>query len=220
MGGADPSRPAEPDRRRHRPLVHGGLHRRGGATRGDASREVVPYRYGPCSGCRLPAAPSTTIGSFSLYAGALATCALVRSRVMASPLLAIFPKCSAFQSTTIFLLPTPRKPPKSITAARTLPVRSTITSTIWPMSSSFGLRTSRPSTPYASLGPRMVTEGGGEGFAGAAVAGGFVAGGDALGGDAVGFFSSAARDGPPKTIRANASRIIDSFPNMGPPPDR
>src|SRR5262249_10250935 len=57
--------------------------------------------------------------------------------------------------------PTPRKPPKSIAAARTVPVRSTITSTIRPMSSSVGLRTSRPSTPWASRGAMMVTEGGG-----------------------------------------------------------
>ena len=39
------------------------------------------------------------------------------------------------QSTDDLALPTPRKPPKSITAARILPARSTITSTMRPMSS-------------------------------------------------------------------------------------
>src|ERR1700733_3679944 len=67
---------------------------------------------------------------------------------MLSLLLAIRPKCKAFQSTAILRLPTPRDPPKSMTAARTIP-------------SSVGLRTSRPSTPCASLAPIMVTEGGG-----------------------------------------------------------
>ena len=93
---------------------------------------------------------------------------------MLSLLLAIWPKCSAFQSTTILRLPTPRKPPKSITAARTRPARSTITSTMRPMSSSAALRTSLPRTPCASLAPRMVTDGGGAasfGVDGAAEAG-------------------------------------------------
>src|SRR6202022_576066 len=95
---------------------------------------------------------------------------------MLSLLLAIFPKCNAFQSTTIFRLPTPRKPPKSITAARTEPPRSTMTSTILPISSSAALRTSRPSTPWASAARMMVTEAGGtaslDGTAGAPVGGG------------------------------------------------
>src|SRR6202521_2080510 len=95
---------------------------------------------------------------------------------MLSLLLAIFPKCNAFQSTTIFRLPTPRKPPKSITAARTEPPRSTMTSTIRPISSSAALRTSRPSTPWASAARMMVTEGGGtaslDGTAGVVVGGG------------------------------------------------
>src|ERR1700682_3557238 len=130
--------------------------------------------YGPdCNGCRLPEAPSTTIGVSSLYSGAAVTCSLVNSSVMLSLLLATRPKCRAFQSTTIFRLPTPRKPPKSMTAARTVPVRSTITSTMRPMFSSVGLRTSRPSTPCASLAPMMVTEGGGAGsFGGAGGVGG------------------------------------------------
>src|SRR5450759_1575543 len=96
---------------------------------------------------------------------------------MLSPLSATRPKRSAFQSTTIFRLPTPRKPPKSMTAARTTPARSTITSTMCPMSSSAGLRTSRPSTPCASLAPMTVTEGGGAGCLGAA-AGAVSCGGD------------------------------------------
>src|SRR4051794_4917042 len=80
---------------------------------------------------------------------------------MLSFLLAILPNRIAFQSTTILRLPTPRKPPKSITAARTRPARSTMMSTMRPMSSSAALRTSRPSTPWASLAPMMVTDGGG-----------------------------------------------------------
>src|ERR1700730_6344649 len=51
-----------------------------------------------------------------------------------------------------------KKAAKSTTAARTEPARSTITSTIRPMSSSVGLRTSRPSIPCASLAPMIVTE--------------------------------------------------------------
>ena len=91
--------------------------------------------------------PSTMTGASCLYSGAAVTCSLVNSSVMLSRLLATLPKCSAFQSTTIFRLPTPRKPPKSITAARTAPSRSTITSTMRPMFSLAGLRTSRPSMP-------------------------------------------------------------------------
>src|SRR5260370_41929015 len=89
--------------------------------------------YGPNrNGCRLPEAPSTTIGLSSLYSGAAVTCSLVNSSVMLSLLLATLPKCSAFQSTTIFQLPPQRKPPKSMMAALTVPERSTITSTIRP----------------------------------------------------------------------------------------
>src|SRR5580692_223198 len=123
----------------------------------------LQFQWSKYSGCRLPDAPSTTIGVSSLYSGAAITCSLVKSSVTLSPLLATRPKCSAFQSTTIFRLPTPRKPPKSMTAARTVPWRSTITSTMRPISSSAGPRTSRPRTPRASLAPMMVTDGGGAG---------------------------------------------------------
>src|SRR5450432_4162996 len=124
---------------------------------------------------------------------------------MLSLLLAMRPKCSAFQSTTIFRLPTPRKPPKSMTAARTEPPRSTMTSTIRPISSSAGLRTSRPSTPWASAARMMVTEGGGTagGTAGTVVGGG--ASRPACGGPV----SSAAQDvtaaKAAKTITINAN---------------
>ena len=91
------------------------------------------------------------------------TCSLFSSSVMLSLLLATPPKRSAFQSTTIFRLPTPRKPPKSMTAARTVPSRSTITSTMRPMSSLAALRTSRPRMPCASRAPITVTDGGGAG---------------------------------------------------------
>src|SRR5260370_16054153 len=63
-----------------------------------------------------------------------------------------------------------------IEGASTEPPRSTITSTIRPISSSAALRTSRPSTPCASAAGMMVTEGGGtaslDGTAGAVVGGG------------------------------------------------
>jgi hypothetical protein len=50
----------------------------------------------------------------------------------------------------ILRLPTPRKPPKSTTAALTRPVRSTMMSTIRPMSSSAVLRTPLPRMLCAS----------------------------------------------------------------------
>src|SRR4051812_43173272 len=115
---------------------------------------------------------------------------------MLSFLLTILPNRIAFQSTTILRLPTPRKPPKSITAARTCPLRSTMTSTMWPMSSFAALSTSRPSTPCASLAPMIVTDGGGAASFG--VTGTADAGGRAVGGAFASFgaaaCSSAARD--------------------------
>src|SRR3954451_19977182 len=152
-------------------------------------------------GCRLPDAPSTTIGVSSLYSGAAATCALVNSSVMLSFLLTILPNRIAFQSTTILRLPTPRKPPKSITAARTCPLRSTMTSTMRPMSSFAALSTSRPSTPCASLAPMIVTDGGGAAFFG-------VTGTDDAGGCAVGgAFASVAGAGDSSAARDTASVI-------------
>ena len=47
----------------------------------------------------------------------------------------------------ILRLPTPRKPPKSMTAARASPLRSTMTSTTRPISSSVALRTALPRMP-------------------------------------------------------------------------
>src|SRR5665213_1962662 len=136
---------------------------------------------------------------------------------MLSLLLATLPKCSAFQSTTIFRLPTPRKPPKSITAARTWPVRSTMTSTIRPMSSSFGLWTSRPSTPWASAAPMMVTEGGGEGCFDAAGGAGCDASGVLL--PAGGAFVSAAAHAGTAASAAQAAtgNANRRFPRIGPP---
>src|SRR5437773_3848486 len=97
---------------------------------------------------------------------------------------ATFQKCSALQSTTILRLPTPRKPPKSITAPRTAPLRSTMTSTIRPIFSLAALLTSRPRMPWASTASITVTEGGAAGAAGAGASGfgdacaGLVAGGE------------------------------------------
>src|SRR5467141_171285 len=163
-------------------------------------RPQGPY----CRGCRLPDAPSTTIGASSLYSGAALTCSLVNSSEMLSLLLPMRQKRNAFQSTTIFRLPTPRKPPKSMTAARTWPARSTTTSTIRPISSSAALRTSRPSTPCASAAPMIVTEGGGTPSFGAATAGA-VFGGAALGLACGTTVSSAAQDA---TAANDAKTII------------
>src|SRR5215469_4162855 len=69
-------------------------------------------------------------------------------------------KCKAFQSTAILRLPTPRKPPKSITAARTRPLWSTTTSTIRPIFSSAAPSTCRPRMPSTSWLFSTVTDGG------------------------------------------------------------
>src|SRR5882762_6480162 len=179
-------------------------------------RPQGPY----CRGCRLPDAPSTTIGVSSLYSGAALTCSLVNSSEMLSLLLPMRQKRNAFQSTTIFRLPTPRKPPKSMTAARTWPARSTTTSTIRPISSSAALRTSRPSTPCASAAPMIVTEGGGTPSFGAATAGA-VFGGAALGLACGTTVSSAAQDA---TAANNAKTIIINangrFARIWPPVNR
>ena len=75
-------------------------------------------------------------------------------------LLASGTKRSAFQSTAILRLPTPRKPPKSMMAARGLPSPSTMTSAMRPMASLPVLRTSPPRMPCTSRLPSTVTEGG------------------------------------------------------------
>src|SRR5690242_7364042 len=104
----------------------------------------------------------------------------------------------------ILRLPTPKKPPKSITAARTVPVRSTMMSTMRPMSSSAGLRTSRPSTPCASFGAMTVTEGGG--------AASFAA---AAGGTAVAGASFSAREATAATEKSRSPPMINQrLPRM------
>jgi hypothetical protein len=67
-------------------------------------------------------------------------------------------KCSTCQSTAILRVPTPRNPPKSITAACTTPPRSTMTSTTRPRSSPLELRTGLPSKVCATL-PSTITAG-------------------------------------------------------------
>ena len=57
--------------------------------RGRANRLLLRASLTNCSGCRLPDAPSTTIGLSSLYSGAAFTCSRVSSSVMLSLLLAI-----------------------------------------------------------------------------------------------------------------------------------
>src|SRR5258708_9882695 len=139
---------------------------------------------------------------------------------MLSPLLATCPKCSAFQSTTIFRLPTPRKPPESMTAARTTPARSTMTSTMRPMSSSAALRTSRRSTPCASLAPMMVTEGGGAGSfgaAGGAVFCGWGGGGELCSAGGVAGFSSAQDAAATEIANATATNANRGLGRIRPP---
>src|SRR6516225_2124191 len=85
-------------------------------------RACQQRRHSNGSGSSLPSAPRTTMGLPSWYSGA----ALTWSRVRSSEILAFGwlggGKCRALQSTAILRLPTPRKPPKSITAARTRPL--------------------------------------------------------------------------------------------------
>ena len=105
-------------------------------------------------------APSTTTGLPSLYSGAAFTWSRVSSSVTTAGLSSAGGKLNALQSTAILRLPTPRKPPKSMTAARTWPLGSTTTSTIRPMFSSAVLRTSLPRIPSSSWLSRMTTAGG------------------------------------------------------------
>src|SRR5262249_8561167 len=90
-----------------------------------------------------PAAPTTTTRSPRLYSGASRTWLRVRS----SAIVPGFPagaKLSARQSTAILRTPMPRKPPKSMMAARICPSRLTMTSMIRPMSSPALLRPPLP----------------------------------------------------------------------------
>src|SRR5262249_30931394 len=99
-----------------------------------------------CSGL---ADPSTTTGSPGRYSGASLTWSRVRFRTTWSTA-PLGGKLRAPQSTAIFRLPTPRNPPKSMTAARTWPSRLTITSIILPMSSPAVERTLLPRMPSTS----------------------------------------------------------------------
>src|SRR5215472_4790642 len=129
-------------------------------SRFDFVRAIKRARHSNGSGSSLPSAPRTTMGLPSWYSGA----ALTWSRVRSSEILAFgWPgggKCRALQSTAILRLPTPRKPPKSITAARTRPLWSTTTSTIRPIFSSAAPSTCRPRMPSTSWLFSTVTDGG------------------------------------------------------------
>ena len=115
------------------------------------------------SGCRLPAAPSTTIGVPSLYSGAAFTCSRVSSSVMLSRLLATLSEMQRVPVDHDLAAADAEKAAEIDDGGAHLPARSTITSTMRPMFSSAVLRTSRPSMPCASLAPITVTEGGGAG---------------------------------------------------------
>ena len=91
-------------------------------------------------------APSMTTGLPSLYSGASVTSARVRLTVIFGERFSSSAKWRALQATAILRLPTPKKPPKSITAARTTPSSLTKTSTIRPMSSPALLTTRFPIT--------------------------------------------------------------------------
>src|SRR5215469_315928 len=78
-------------------------------------------------------------------------------------------KFSAAQSTAIWRLPTPRKPPKSMIAARVVPALSTMTSTIRPIASPLGLTTGLPRMACAlSFGSTAAPAGTGAAFAASA----------------------------------------------------
>src|ERR1700682_2838435 len=219
-GGAGGFCPSGSDRREDRLSLFIGRSR-SPSTRDERTNSMVRCHQGSnCNGFRLPDAPSTTIGMSSLYSGAAVTWSFVSSSMMTSLLSATRPKCKAFHSPTILRLPTPRKPPKSMTAARPNPLRSTMTSTMRPISSLAALRTSRPSTPCASLAPMMVTEGGGDGSFGAA--GGAVAcGGDgccelwSVGGTLG--LSSARDETAAKAAHAIAMKMNRTLARMRPP---
>src|SRR5262245_66272553 len=128
-----------------------------------------------------PGAPTTTTGSPRLYSGASRTWLRVRSSVLVPGFLP-GAKLSARQSTAILRTPMPRKPPKSMMAARICPSRLTMTSMIRPMSSPALLRTLLPrmaETSWSSSTTAGVPLGG---FAGGLAAGGE---GAAVGGDGV-----------------------------------
>src|SRR5262249_35738141 len=119
---------------------------------------------------------TTTTRSPRLYSGATRTWLRVRSTVIVPG----FPpgaKFKARQSTAILRIPIPRKPPKSMIAARTCPSWLTMMSTIRPMSSPALLRTLLPrmvDTSWSSSTTAGVPGEGLEGGAGgAAVDGGF-----------------------------------------------
>src|SRR6185437_15176794 len=130
------------------------------------------------SACVLPDAPITTTGLPSTYSVARFNW----SRVKPSVTWSVLPwgtNLSALQSTAILRVPTPRKPPKSITAARGRPSRSTMTLVIAPISSPVLLTTFLPTTPWISSLPSTTAL---PGAAGACVSGGACAGGDACAG--------------------------------------
>src|SRR5499427_5260194 len=77
---------------------------------------------------------------------------------MTSPLSLSWANFSTPQSTAILRLPTPRKPPKSMIAARGRPSRSTTTSTSRPMSSPALLRTLLPRITSTSRGSIAAAE--------------------------------------------------------------
>src|SRR6185312_13599247 len=112
-----------------------------------------------------------------LYSGAAWTSARVRVSSTETPSPVRF-SCSKRQSIAILRLPTPRKPPKSMTAARGWPSLSTSTSTIMPMSWPAASRTSLPSRPIASPGSSVSRFFGGGGSPFLAASGGVAGGPD------------------------------------------
>src|SRR5207248_322744 len=124
----------------------------------------------------LLAALTTTTGSPRLYSGARRTWLRVRSTVIV-PGLPAGAKFKARQSTAILRVPMPRKPPKSMMAARTCPSRLTMISTMRPISSSALLRTLLPRMVETSWSSSTIAGVPGEGLGGAAAGGAAVAGG-------------------------------------------
>ena len=111
----------------------------------------------PAAGALAPCAPMMTIGFALLVDRRLSQLVArqVGDQLVERPLSG---KCSTCQSTAILRVPTPRNPPKSMMAARTMPLRSTMTSTTRPRSSPFALCTGLPRRVSAQL-PSTTTAG-------------------------------------------------------------
>src|SRR5215470_19324929 len=108
--------------------AHSSLRRFGDGARCQEAASLAQTGYfssgdadGKSSGSSAPVEPMMTPGLPSLYSGAVFNWSWVSASLILLSFLTAPLKCSAPQSMAILRLPTPRKPPKSITAARACP---------------------------------------------------------------------------------------------------